>query len=329
MKQVEFPKDERLHPKGVEWWYWNGHLADEKGRSFAFMASLFKVKVPGLRSFWFIHSFVTSIDDNKFDPFIRLFFKGLDRGSFPRGKLEASSREVFKIVQKDSATFGLQIPSLKLSLFSAKPPMKTGGTGHFDLKTSESASYSLTRLHAEGELIYDKKTLAVKGLAWMDHQWSPIRLDDEHAWDWFCIQLDDGTDISVFDFGRRAHARLATISFSDGSVVATERVIFKKMGNSWKSSVTGASYPLKWEITIPEYKIKAWIKPQVKDQEMIFGLMNYWEGPVSATARIDRTATQGLGFMELVGKRWGKSYFKYLFQRFYRFRPSKREWRDL
>ncbi|MFH1620661.1 MAG: lipocalin family protein [Patescibacteria group bacterium] len=321
MKNIEFPRDERLHSKGVEWWYWNGFLTDEKNRNHAFMASLFRVKIPGLRSFWFIHTFITSIKDKKFDPYIRLFFKGLDRGSFPRGKLEAGSRGVFRIIQKNSSIFDVQIPRLKLHLVSVKPPMKTGGTGHFDLKASESASYSLTRLEASGELTDNEKVLAVKGLAWMDHQWSPVRFDNEHAWDWFSIQLDDGTDISVFDFGRRVHARLATISFPDGNVAATEKIIFKKIGDAWKSLVTGAEYPLSWKIVIPEHGIEMRVDPVSKNQEMIFGLMNYWEGPISVKVTVNKKIVYGRGFMELVGKRWGKSYFKYLFQKFYRFRP--------
>ncbi len=319
VKHIEFPKDERLHSKGVEWWYWNGHLMDEKNQNYAFMASLFKVKVPGLRPFWFIHSFITNLKKKKFEPVIRLFFKGLDRGSFPDGKLKASSRGVFKIIQKNSANFNLQMPGLKLKLVSTKPVMKTGGTGHFDLKTSESACYSLTRLQANGELKDGKKMRAVKGLAWMDHQWSPIKFDREHAWDWFCFQLNDGTDISVFDFGRRVHAKLATISFPDGIVRSTADVSFKKIGNIWLSPATGAKYPLAWQITIPEYGIKVWVKPRIKNQELIFGLMNYWEGPISVKARINGQAVQGLGFMELVGKRWGKNYFKYLFQNFSKF----------
>lgn len=315
MKQIVFPKDEKTHAKGVEWWYWNGHLEDEKKQAFAFMASLFRVKIPGLRSFWFIHSFITSVKEKDFDPFIRLFFRGLDRGSFPHGRLKASSRGVFKIVQKDSAAFDLQIPHLKLRLVSNKPPMKTGGTGYFDLKTSGSASYSLTRLKAEGELMRECESRTVKGLAWMDHQWSPLKLDDEHAWDWFCLQLDDGTDISVFDFGRRVHAKLATISFPDGRVVATEHVMFKQVGGEWQSPATGAIYPLEWEIMIPEYKIQISIKPRVKNQEMVFGLMNYWEGPLTVRAQVHGKKVRGLGFMELVGKRWGKSYVKYLVEK--------------
>ncbi len=37
------------------------------------------------------------------------------------------------------------------------------------------------------------------------------------------------------------------------------------------------------------------------DQEMIYGPINYWEGPVKAKGAIGKKKIKGIGFMELVG----------------------------
>jgi hypothetical protein len=39
----------------------------------------------------------------------------------------------------------------------------------------------------------------------------------------------------------------------------------------------------------------------MRDQEMIYGAINYWEGPLEVTALISGKKVKGVGFMELVG----------------------------
>jgi hypothetical protein len=41
----------------------------------------------------------------------------------------------------------------------------------------------------------------------------------------------------------------------------------------------------------------------VKNQEMLYGAMHYWEGPTEVTGTIGNKIVSGLGFMELVGYR--------------------------
>jgi hypothetical protein len=69
----------------------------------------------------------------------------------------------------------------------------------------------------------------------------------------------------------------------------------------WKSKKTQAKYPLTWEIKIPDKKIDLKVSALVKDQEIIFGSINYWEGPLKVAGKIDGREVQGKGFMELVG----------------------------
>jgi predicted secreted hydrolase len=50
---LEFPKDHGAHPGfRIEWWYYTGNVADEKGRPFGFQLTFFRVqlKPKGLKS---------------------------------------------------------------------------------------------------------------------------------------------------------------------------------------------------------------------------------------------------------------------------------------
>lgn len=314
MPGIKFPKDEKVHPQAMEWWYWNGHLKDRAGLAYAFMASLFKVKLPALKPVWFLHSFISSVKGQKFYPDTRLFFRGLDQGSMAGGKLKASARGYFSMRQESLGKFSLEIPHLRLRLLSEKPPLPTGGTGELDFKTSKSCCYSLTRLQVQGELELEGKRKKVRGLAWMDHQWSPLALDQEHVWTWFALQLNDGTELSCFEYGRKIKTRLATLSRPDGSVAVTKRVRLVRVGLPWISPKTGAQYPLHWKISLPEFGLEVATRPLLKNQEMLFGPLNYWEGPLKVVAKSKGKKIGGVGFLEIVGVPWGKSILRVIAQ---------------
>ena len=39
----------------------------------------------------------------------------------------------------------------------------------------------------------------------------------------------------------------------------------------------------------------------MRDQEIVFGQINYWEGPIKAAVKVNGGKVKGKGFMELVG----------------------------
>ena len=83
-----------------------------------------------------------------------------------------------------------------------------------------SIYYSLTRIAAEGTVTCDGKTFTVAGLSWMDHEYSTSALGPEQVgWDWFSIQLDNDTELMVFQL-RRADGSVD--AFSSGTLVAAD-----------------------------------------------------------------------------------------------------------
>ena len=57
-------------------------------------------------------------------------------------------------------------------------------------------------MSAAGELTLDGERLQVEGIAWFDHQWGDFVSVGGGGWDWFAINLDDGTDITLLDRAR-------------------------------------------------------------------------------------------------------------------------------
>ncbi|MEZ4570376.1 MAG: lipocalin-like domain-containing protein [Thermomicrobiales bacterium] len=51
--------------------------------------------------------------------------------------------------------------------------------------------YSRPGMDLSGTLTVDGEPFEVTG--WMDHQWGDFVLVDGSGWDWFAIEMDDGT----------------------------------------------------------------------------------------------------------------------------------------
>ena len=61
---------------------------------------------------------------------------------------------------------------------------------------------------------------AVTGTAWMDHEWFTHQLDpDQRGWDWFSIQLENGTELMLFQL-RRTDGSIDP--FSSGTYIARD-----------------------------------------------------------------------------------------------------------
>ena len=101
----------------------------------------------------------------------------------------------------------------------------------------------------------------VTGTAWMDHEWFTQQLDpSQRGWDWFSVQLDNGTELMLFEL-RRTDGTIDP--YSSGTYIAKDgRATHLKRGDFelqpleyWTSPKTGAQYPVKWRISVPSLGI--------------------------------------------------------------------------
>jgi hypothetical protein len=59
--------------------------------------------------------------------------------------------------------------------------------------------YSITRLATRGKLTVGGRTLEVTGTSWFDREFSTSQLaPDQVGWDWFSLQLSDGSDLMLY-----------------------------------------------------------------------------------------------------------------------------------
>ena len=117
----------------------------------------------------------------------------------------------------------------------------------------------------------------------MDHEYSTSALSPEQVgWDWFALQLDDGTELKVFHL-RRADGSLSP--YSSGSYVDVRgtssdwsRGFHHNSTGTWRSPRSGAEYPAGWVIEVPKLDLRLEVTLLV-DQELNVSY-GYWEGAV-------------------------------------------------
>lgn len=325
IKQVNLPKDNGPHNLGVEWWYFNGHLKDSKGGIYGFMDCLFKVDIskvgiPHLptnlmkgilhkdKYIYFAHSVITDIKRNKNYKEIE-DFSIVTPDSFKKDLLFVNYKnavDIFNdnydsIIETRPNNFYIKNKNLNLNLENVNDPMLEGGHGYVGTPKSGSYYYSFTNMKASGNLDLKGKNIKVKGVAWMDHQWANA-VYRKDKWTWFSFQLDNGIQIMCVEYDKADGTDiLVDVLYKSGEQKQFKKAILTPGKENYKSKKTKAIYPTSWVIEIKEAGILIKTKAFVKNQEMIFGQINYWEGPMQVEAIINKKKVKGLGFMELVG----------------------------
>lgn len=323
--ELRFPADHGPHPSyETEWWYTTGNLTTPEGRRFGYQLTFFRrALVPPARhaareSAWAAdqvymgHMAVTDVEGRSFQAFERfergaLGLAGATADPFRVWLGDWRAEEVEPGVTRLIATQdGL---ALDLLLVDRKGPIPQGDRG-FSRKGPEpgdaSHYYSLTRLDTSGVVRLGEVKHPVDGLSWMDHEWSTSSLGDgQVGWDWFSLQLDDGSEVMLFqlrreDGGIDPYSSGALVS-ADGSTRPFDRDDFRiEVKDHWRSPRTDATYPSGWTIAIPGADLALEIQPLLADQELVLSHA-YWEGAVRVEGKRAGRAVVGHGYVELTG----------------------------
>ena len=298
-KRVKLPQDELPHKnQAIEWWYFNGFLKGKK--EYAFMTCLFKadrdkINLPFIKSpfkdVYFSHSVFYNLTDKKITKEV-LPIVLTSKDSFKRKELFVNyffplrtnlfNYEVSRLQNK----LRVKTNFFDLLLSSNKKPLLENQTGFINLKEKSTYYYTYSNLSVSGFVGKDK----VSGIAWHDKQWSTKGFTRD-SWLWFSIQLPNKTEMVCFDYRGK---KLATVSYPDGKQ-KTFTPEFIPIGKKIPF-FSGSEYILEWEIKIPGFILKT--KPMMKDCEMNFGFIDYWEGPIEVSVKNSKMKARG--FMEYV-----------------------------
>lgn len=337
---VVLPRDDGPHDRLTEWWYYTGHLVASDGRRFGFEAVTFRAERGRAPLSWASHLALTDetgqrflygqraqigpgvdqspVDGDGVPTGFALATAGFDSAnpvappSDPWVLAGSNGRDIIRAgLSPAEATRAGGAFGLDLLLSATRPATLHGGVGWIDLAPAGSSYYySRTRMDVAGQLELDGKTLSVSGLAWFDHQWGDFIAVGGGGWDWFAINLADGTDlmISLVRAGDGTYplifGTLVGQSGTSRQLEAPELTVTTHPGATWTSPTTGATYPAGWTILVPSAALQVQLQPTVAAQELDARAttgVTYWEGSQVVSATHDGVMVGGEAYVELTG----------------------------
>ncbi|MCA3219499.1 MAG: carotenoid 1,2-hydratase [Burkholderiales bacterium] len=325
-RPLVFPRDHGAHPEyRTEWWYLTG-LLDTTPQPLGFQITFFRSR--------------TNIDPDNPSKFAarQLIIAHAAIADPARGSLlkdERVAREGFGLAQaaeydtdvqldrwrfarQPDGTYTCEIPGRSFTLrFTARPtqPILLQGEAGFSQKgpRPEQASYyySQPQLAVEASLTRDGSAHTLRGVAWLDHEWSSTILDENAAgWDWVGMNLDDGSALTAFDIRQKAsasgaggkaiyaYASLRPAGSSRVQVYGPQDVRFEPI-QRWTSPRTRAAWPVAQRIVVGGRSFET--APLMPDQELDSRASTgavYWEG---ASSLLEGGRRVGRGYLEMTG----------------------------
>lgn len=194
-------------------------------------------------------------------------------------------------------TFSLNIRSNTAGPFVL--PGDRGYVAKHDLLPIASHNVTMPFLDVVGELSLDGQApIRVFGSAWMSKEWgSGLLAEKQKGWDWFVLNLDDETTLSVNryrHFKQMPHI-FGTLSTNDGKVVQLQESDIQLEPLKLTTLPNNKTLPLQWRIVIPKYQIDL-TTSAVNNQLWLPFIIPYWEGPIETKGSHNVT-----GFMQLTG----------------------------
>ena len=342
---VVLPRDDGPHDRLTEWWYYTGHLrgtaTDGAPREFGFEYVIFRAERGTFPTTWASHLAITDETGDRFvygqrlevgDAVDRsprdadgvpqgfdLSLTGIDpadestfdrpawgmSGAGGRDELHASMSAAEAEVAGSPGGFGLELVAR-----AVKPPALHDVDGWIDFgPAGGSYYYSRTAMDASGTITLDGHDVAVTGEAWFDHQWGDFISVGGGGWDWFAVNLDDGTDLTlslVRDADGSYPLIYGTVVDPDGATRHLKRDAFTvEVTDRWTSPTSGAEYPAGWKIAIPtQGDLVIELRPTVAAQELdtraTTGVI-YWEGSQVVGGTRAGEQIGGEAYVELTG----------------------------
>ena len=325
---LRFPRDHGAHlGAAIEWWYVTGELRTPQEQRLGFQITFFRSRTglaEGLdsrfaaRHLLFAHAALTDLHARKHLHAQRIArWSGDERSPLARAALHDTDlllggwtlqRQQAGTLSRYTTTFGMEGNQLQLQLQATQPPLLQGDAGFSRKGPDEAqASHYLSepQLAVQGTLRRDGASLAVRGRAWLDHEWSNQLMHPEAVgWDWIGMNLDDGSALTAFLLRRADGSSLwagGSFRAADGKLqVFDPGSVRFTPGRIWASPASGARYPLQWTVDTPagRFEVRSLLDAQELDSRGSTGTV-YWEGLSELLDAQQRRV--GSGYLEMTG----------------------------
>lgn len=303
---VSLPADDAYQPDQLlQWWYWVGHLTSEYGARYAFQEVFFAGELLGCIRGQMAQHALAELDTNRWHDGQLVWPWGpreVPNGfslATPTGNIMASGGNGQDTLHSE---LGGHVIDLVVQQ-KRDPVIHYDGQLHNYAFGGNTYYYSRTLMDAQGTLrTPDGQTQKLSGIVWFDRQYGELIQAVLVGWQWFAIQLDDNTQIMLFDFNQQPEELYGSITHPDGTTQDLGPGDYTvDVFQWWRSPETNINFPAGWRIGFPG-GTQLIVKPQMSNQEMSGRFWigpRYWEGSCDVTQA--GSSRKGVAYVELVG----------------------------
>ncbi|WP_142785611.1 lipocalin-like domain-containing protein [Changchengzhania lutea] len=321
--EIAFPVDEGRHTADpVEWWYTSGSFTgDTSGNVYSFMLTYFYYPQSGFDGFRIL---------NVTDEATGEFFQDTQPVNYTllsetNVNIQTESSFFLPVVEswKNKMNAGNPIAfeyelfasssaiTLDVELVTTKRPLIVGGDGFFDQGLDNyTYYYSQTGNALTGDFTLNGTTETVSGNAWIDRQYGDFNPFTGEDYEWFSIQLSNGTDLNfwnVFNAARQIpnnsnYVMLsAYVDENESTQYVTSDFEIERL-EYFTTTDDAKSYSKKWRLTSASKNLDLVITANHTTTEVDISLIafRFFEGSVSVSGTDNGVAVTGVGFAELL-----------------------------
>jgi len=333
-RAFSFPEDHGPHPEfRNEWWYVTGNLDGPLGERFGFELTIFRFSLAPqdemtnentsawkTNQVYIGHFAVSDVGAEQFHVAQRYSRGGAGlagatavpfrvwiddwsiKSVLAQPGQSAADNSAWELHANDAEV------SLDLRLLPLKKPVLNGQDG-LSQKSAQPGNasyyYSVSRLETAGTLRIGARSYEVNGLSWLDREWGSSALSKEQqGWDWFALQLSNGSDLMFYNLRRHdgaadEHSAGTWIDAAGRPTQLYSNDVVIEVREYWQSE-QGDRYPMGWTISVPKLDLQIEVAPVLRNQELIT-TVRYWEGAVDVKGTSGQEVISGRGYVELTG----------------------------
>lgn len=282
---LAFPRDYAPHSGSrFEYWYWWGHVRDDRGHVLAFELMFNWLTMPGPPAEG------TTVDVSVTDLTDGTFHVSTQNIPFLRPTPERDGVRLAGAGQRADSAGGHDVIHLEvdgyvldLDVRQLRPAVQT-----FDGSQDVDAfrNYERQRNGLVGTLRRDGHILRVSGEGVVTHAWANSVALLTRSWEWLMLQLRDGRELMAWEFrpypGGPVEYAAASLRQRDCRLRHLKPSEYRIIPHgTWTRPDGTCSYPASWTFVLGRRRFE--VTPAVPDQEVrsatVSGTLNpYWEG---------------------------------------------------
>jgi predicted secreted hydrolase len=316
---LSFPEDEGFHfDEAIEWYYINGHVTGRNtGNEYSFMLSYFYMPAYGFDGFR-IFNLANETSNQFHDEFLPCIYESAAEDSLniraTVGFVSTHTEQWITLTDSNGKMIPFQYHinaesqsgAIDINCNTLKHPLIIADSGFvFQGNTHYSYYYSQTMIDISGILIFNSVEDTVSGYGWIDHQFGTFNPNNGEQYEWFCIQLDNGMDLNIWNIftednkiPETSNYRICSVYVNDSSSFTTSDFNIERLKFEYTRDRLRC-YSQKWSLLTDTFNINLLISVRNSESEVELPF-RFFEGSTLVEGTVEGSEVKGRGFAELL-----------------------------